>query len=93
MGVTVELPAVLWPHARGSTVELPAARLATVGQAIAALAAMHPGVVDRMMDERGALRPHVNVFVDGKNIRFASGLLTPVGESSTIDVVPAVSGG
>jgi molybdopterin converting factor small subunit len=93
MGVTIELPAVLWPHARGSTVELPATPCATVGDAIAVLAAMHPGVVDRMMDELGALRPHVNLFVDGKNIRFANGLLTPLGTSSTIDVVPAVSGG
>jgi molybdopterin converting factor small subunit len=93
MGVTVELPAVLWPHARGSAVELSATRCGTVGDAIAALARLHPGVVDRMMDEQGALRPHVNLFVDGKNIRFANGLLTPLGESSTIDVVPAVSGG
>ena len=93
MGVTIELPAVLWPHARGSTVELPDARCATVAHAITALAALHPGVVDRMMDERGELRPHVNLFVDGRNIRFARGLETPLGESGTIDVVPAVSGG
>jgi molybdopterin converting factor small subunit len=93
MGITIELPAVLLPFARGEDVELPSAECATVGEAIEALAARHPGVVDRMMDERGELRPHVNVFVDNKNIRFARGLETPVGAESTIVVVPAVSGG
>ena len=93
MGITVELPAVLMPYARGSDVVLPSAECATVAEALAALASRCPGVVDRMMDERGELRPHVNVFVDDKNIRFASGLETPLRTDSTIVVVPAVSGG
>lgn len=93
MGVTIDLPAVLWPHARGSTVRLPDGRCGTVADAIAALAAMHPGVVDRIMDERGEMRPHVNLFVDGRNIRFGAGLETALGAESVIDVVPAVSGG
>jgi molybdopterin converting factor small subunit len=93
MGITIDLPAVLWTHARGSTVRLPSAGCGTVAEAIALLAALHPGVVDRMMDERGELRPHVNLFVDGTNIRFASGLQTALGAESVIDVVPAVSGG
>ena len=93
MGVTVELPGALTPYARSSTVELPSAECATVGDAISALAARWPGVVDRMMDERGTLRPHVNVFVDERNIRFTSGLHTPLRADSTIVVVPAVSGG
>jgi sulfur-carrier protein len=35
----------------------------------------------------------VNVFVDGDNIRFLDGLGTPVGQGSTVTIVPAVSGG
>jgi molybdopterin converting factor small subunit len=93
MGITVDLPAALWPFASGRTVELPSAGCATVADALAALAERHPGVVDRMLDERGELRPHVNVFVDDANIRFARGLETPLGARSTIVVVPAVSGG
>jgi molybdopterin converting factor small subunit len=45
------------------------------------------------MDERGIVRQHVNVFVDGENIRFTAGLQTPVDPGSTIVIVPAVSGG
>ena len=91
--ITIELPAALQAFAAGRTVVLPGGPYATVADALAALAARHPGVVDRMMDERGALRPHVNVFVDAENIRFAHGLRTPLAPGSTIVVVPAVSGG
>ncbi len=45
------------------------------------------------MDERGAVRQHVNLFVDGDNVRFLNGLGTALGEGSTIVIVPAVSGG
>jgi molybdopterin converting factor small subunit len=64
-----------------------------VEDALRALAGVHGGVIDRVMDERGELRRHVNVFVDGDNVRFLDGLGTPVRESSTIVIVPAVSGG
>ena len=50
-------------------------------------------LMDRVTDERGELRPHVNVFVDGENVRFLDGLGTALGEGSTIVIVPAVSGG
>ena len=63
-----------------------------MGDALAALAERHGGVMDRVTDERGA-SPHVNVFVDGENVRFLNGLGTALGEESTIVIVPAVSGG
>ncbi|HEX5727443.1 MAG TPA: MoaD/ThiS family protein [Longimicrobiaceae bacterium] len=93
MAITVALPSALQPYAGGSTeVTLPD-RCGTVGDALGALAGRHAGVMDRVMDERGVLRQHVNVFVDGENIRFLEGLGTAVGETSTIVIVPAVSGG
>jgi molybdopterin converting factor small subunit len=93
MGITVALPSALQPFAGGSTEVRLDAGCHTVGEALCALAGRHAGVVDRVMDERGAVRRHVNVFVDGENIRFLDGLATPLGDSSTIDIVPAVSGG
>ena len=69
-------------------------RCATVGDALAALAARWPGVRDRMMDEQGTLRPHVNVFVGDENVRFLGGLAAPLPTgASTITILPAVSGG
>jgi molybdopterin converting factor small subunit len=52
-----------------------------------------PGVRDRILTERGEVRPHVNIFVDGESIRFAAGLATPVHPRSEIVILPAVSGG
>lgn len=45
------------------------------------------------MDERGEVRRHVNVFVNGESIRFLDGLSTPAPDGSTILVLAAVSGG
>lgn len=52
-----------------------------------------PGLRDRIITELGRVRPHVNIFVDGENIRFSGGLATPVREDAEIFIVPAVSGG
>ena len=93
MAITVALPSALLPYAGGSAEVRLEERCGTVGEALGALAGRHGGVVDRVMDERGELRQHVNVFVDGDNVRFLDGLRTPLGESSTIVIVPAVSGG
>lgn len=65
----------------------------SVGGVLGALRASHPGLYDRLMTEQGALRPHVNIFVDGENIRFTGGLGTRVGSGSEIFVLPAISGG
>ena len=45
------------------------------------------------MDERGDVRRHVNVFINGENIRFLNGLGSPVPSGATIFVLAAVSGG
>ena len=65
----------------------------TVGGVFGALSASHRGLYDRLVTEQGALRPHVNIFVDGENIRFTDGLGTRVGATSEIFVLPAISGG
>jgi molybdopterin converting factor small subunit len=92
--ITVDVPGALQAYARGRTVVLDGGpSCATVRDALLALGERCPGVVDRVLDERGELRPHVNVFVDGENVRFLDGLGTALGEGSTIVIVPAVSGG
>jgi molybdopterin synthase sulfur carrier subunit len=94
MAITFALPNALVPFSGGRSKVTVQDRCRTVGEAIGALAAGgHAGVVDRVMDERGEVRQHVNVFVDGENIRFTEGLATPVHADSTIHIVAAVSGG
>jgi molybdopterin converting factor small subunit len=52
-----------------------------------------PAVRDRVIDERGEVRQHINVFVDGESIRDAEGLRTHVRDGAEIVILPAVSGG
>jgi DNA-3-methyladenine glycosylase I len=68
-------------------------RAATAGDALALLWRECPGARDRVLTETGDLRPHVNVFVEGENIRHAGGLAAPVPPDAEIVIVPAVSGG
>ncbi len=91
--VRVTLPAALTEFTGGrSTVAVPGAP-APVSDILAGLGAAHPGARDRLITDRGCLRPHVNIFVDGENIRFLSGLDTPVPNGAEVVVLPAVSGG
>jgi molybdopterin converting factor small subunit len=66
---------------------------ATVGEALKALDAEHPGFGERLFDENGGLRRFVNVFVADEDIRFLQNLDTPVEESTVVSIVPAVAGG
>ena len=91
MAVTVRIPTTLRPMAGGaSTVQVEGATLADV---IANLDAAHPGFRDRLLDESGALRKFVNLFVADDDVRYLDGLSTPTPEGSTISIIPAVAGG
>ena len=92
---TVHLPAALSAYAeqrRHLDVPLPPEG-ATVAALLDALGSAHPGVRQRVQDEQGALRPHVNVFVNGESIRYLDGVETPVGDGDEVWILPAVSGG
>ncbi len=91
--ITVELPKALGVHVGGKSTVILDEPCATVGDALTALGRRSPGALDRVMDEQGSVRPHVNVFVNEENIRFADGLSTPVPDRSTITVLAAISGG
>ena len=62
---------------------------ATVGELLIALDAQIPGLRDRLVEAGPRLRPHINVFVDGSPAALGS----PVGETATVHVIAAVSGG
>lgn len=66
---------------------------ATVAECLAAVFAQNPRARGYVLDEHGALRRHMNVFVDGVQIRDRSRLLDAVGPSAEIYVMQALSGG
>jgi len=65
----------------------------TVGEALTALWKQHVGLRDRVVNEQGALRPHVNVFLNDENVRRKEMLETRLSDKSEITILPSVSGG
>jgi len=62
-------------------------------EVVAALDRMHPGLADYLVDDRGALRLHVNIFINGEILRDRVGLTDPVSDEDEVFVMQALSGG
>jgi molybdopterin converting factor small subunit len=66
---------------------------ATLAEVIDALEGVHPGFKDRLLDESGAMRKFVNIFVADDDVRYLDGLATAVPAGETVSIIPAVAGG
>ncbi|MGH2353081.1 MAG: MoaD/ThiS family protein, partial [Chloroflexota bacterium] len=85
---TVWIPALMRDLTGGeTTVTVPGA---SVRQVIENLEVVHPGIRSRLC-QNDRLHPSINVAVDGVVTRL--GLRQPVGETSEVHFLPAVSGG
>ncbi|HEX3840355.1 MAG TPA: ubiquitin-like small modifier protein 1 [Acidimicrobiales bacterium] len=91
MSISIRVPAQLRTLTGGAG-EV-AVEGSTVGEALKALDAAHPGFADRLFDDAGQLRRFVNVFLTDEDVRFLDGLNTPVTDGQTLSIVPAVAGG
>ena len=65
----------------------------SVADLVAALERAHPGLASYLVDERGRLRQHVNVFVDGRVVRDRERLQDALTGASQVYVAQALSGG
>lgn len=91
MATSVRIPAPLQSLTSGhSTVDIDGS---TVRELLDGLEAQFPGIKERLCDESGELRRFVNVYVAQEDIRFLSGLGTPVEKGQEVSIVPAVAGG
>ncbi len=92
MAITVRIPTPL----RKLTNELDVVEVdegGTLAQLIDALERDHPGLGERLRDETGELRRFVNIYVNGEDVRFLSGLKTAIESGAEVSIVPAVAGG
>ena len=64
-------------------------RGATVAEVLRELERDHPGLAGWVLDERGRIRRHINVFVNGERAAEAD----EVAAGDEVDVLPAISGG
>lgn len=72
--------------------ELPVSA-ATVQQVLDALEQAEPDLHRHVCDETGAVRRHLNLFVNADNVRDLAGTATPLREGDLVTILPAVSGG
>ena len=93
MPVTVRIPTYLASFAGGQNSLVLEGSPATVSEALKILWGLHPALRDRIVDEQGVVRQHINILVGDEAIRFADGLSTKVPADVEILIVPAVSGG
>jgi molybdopterin converting factor small subunit len=66
---------------------------ASVRDALGELERQHPALYRGVCDETGAVRRHVNLFVNTFHIRDREGLSTPLAAGDVLTILPAVSGG
>lgn len=92
MAVKVRIPTPLRSLTNDQDV-VSANESSTLAELIEALEGQHPGLKERLCDETGELRRFVNIYVNGEDVRFLSGLSTPIEAGAEVSIVPAVAGG
>ena len=65
---------------------------ATVGAVLNDLAEKFPGLAGQIFED-GEVAPFVNVYLEGEDVRTLQGLDTPVADSATVILLPAMAGG
>ena len=91
MTITVRLPAALRAYCQGAS-EL-SLSAPSVRAALEQLERSHPPLYRSICDETGAVRRHVNLFVNQSHVRDREGLETALVAGDVLTVLPAVSGG
>ena len=88
---TIRIPGALRTLTGGNAdIEVSAA---TVREALAELDKRHPGVVAKVLDDAGAVKPFIRIYVRAEDIGGLSGLDTSVTDRDEIDIIPAIAGG
>jgi molybdopterin synthase sulfur carrier subunit len=91
MPIKVRVPTPLRRFTAGSD-EVPASG-DSIKAIIQDLERRHPGIGERLLDDKGELRRFVNIYLNGDDIRFLSQLDSKVKDGDDISIVPAIAGG
>ena len=90
MDTIVRIPAALRTLTAGAD-EVKASG-GTVGAVIDDLDTRHPGLKDRLVDEKG-VRRFINIYVGEEDVRFTGGLATELKAGDQVSIIPAIAGG
>ncbi len=87
----VKIPTPLRRHTGGaSAVEVQGV---TVSQVLQDLQTRYPALRERIWDEQGQIKSHLNLFVNNEDVRFLQGIYTPLREGDVLTLLPALAGG
>jgi sulfur-carrier protein len=89
--VTIYVPAPLRVYCAGAEELQLSAH--TVGAVLAELERTQAVLYRNVCDETGAVRRHLNVFVNSDNVRELRGIDTVLSPGDVVTILPAVSGG
>lgn len=92
MSVKVKIPTQLRQLVGGEK-ELEVESAASIRDLLDSLGSRHPGLLERIVDEKGDIRRFVNLYVGDEDVRFLQGLDTPVEGDQVVSILPAVAGG
>jgi molybdopterin synthase sulfur carrier subunit len=92
MPVIVKIPSPLRSFTANQG-EVAVEKAATVQAALDELSRRYPGLKDKLLDDKGALRRYVNLFRNDEDVRHAQGLGTALAEGDRLTIVPAIAGG
>jgi MoaD family protein len=91
MTVTIQVPGMLRIRCGGAA-EIPLSATNVRG-VLDELERRHPELYGCVCDETGAVRRHVNLFVNTSNVRDREGVNTALTQGDVVTILPAVSGG
>lgn len=91
MAVTVRIPTPLRRYTKEQ--ETLSLQAQTVGELLKQLEETAPGIKERLLDDAGAVRRFVNIYVRDEDIRFLQNLDTPLTDGDEVSIVPAIAGG
>jgi len=91
MTVTIYVPTPLRAYSGGAS-EL-FLSVQSVRAALEELERSHPALHRSVCDETGAVRRHINLFVNSSHVRDLEGLDTALVPGDVLTILPAVSGG
>ncbi|HJS56741.1 MAG TPA: MoaD family protein [Vicinamibacteria bacterium] len=89
--VTIHVPGVLRAQCEGASELSLGAH--NVRAALEYLERRYPALYRSVCDETGAVRRHVNLFVNTSSVRDLEGLETALAPGDVVTILPAVSGG
>ncbi len=94
MAIEVRIPTILRTYTGGEKAVTGTG--ASLGELIADLEANHPGIRERLLEDKDGnhdLRRFVNVYVNDEDVRFLGGLEAELSDGDQVVVLPAVAGG